>query len=309
MKTSVVLSAYNGEKYIQEQLESIEKQTISVDEVMIIDDGSTDSTIKICKTFIKTHNLSTWKIICNDKNQGFVHNFIHGAYLSKGDVIFFSDQDDIWVNDRVECFMKYFNSNMNILSLTTTFSRFSEDGRVLDSHVVHPNSKKDSLIKISLRNYCHFCSYLGMSMAIRRSLLFKYDFINFEKHISTHDIFFNYVAVINNGLYHLDKVLTKRRSYDSSTSNRNISNGIKLCNSKLHYKLLSDIDLKKTFYEMHIAAPYYQKYLKNNMKNEEKRLTYVVSTSIVDYIKQIVLLFTDLRLEYLKDFVRVFLLK
>lgn len=306
MKTSVVLSAYNGAKYIHEQLESIGKQTIPVDEVIIIDDGSSDSTVKICRKFIETHDFVSWKIICNDKNHGFVHNFIHGAYLAKGDVIFFSDQDDVWVDDRVECFLKYFNSNKNILSLTTTFSRFSEDNRLLDSHVIHPNSKKNGLRKISLRNFCHFCSYLGMAMAIRRSLLFKYDFINFEKRISTHDIFFNYVAVINNGLYHLDKVLTKRRSYDSSTSNLNISQGIKRCNSKLHYKLLADINLKMTFYEMHVAAPNCQKYLKNNLKNEAKRLKYVVSNSIVDYIKQIMLLFTDLRFEYLKDFYRVF---
>ena len=65
MKTSVVLSAYNGEKYIFEQLESIRTQTVPVNEVLIFDDCSSDETSKICSNFIKIHGLSNWKFVIN----------------------------------------------------------------------------------------------------------------------------------------------------------------------------------------------------------------------------------------------------
>ena len=71
MKTSVVLSAYNGEKYIFEQLESIRTQTVPVNEVLIFDDCSSDETSKICSNFIKIHGLSNWKFVINTSNKGF----------------------------------------------------------------------------------------------------------------------------------------------------------------------------------------------------------------------------------------------
>ena len=84
MKTSVVLSAYNGEKYILEQLESIRMQTIPVDEVLITDDCSTDNTATICRQYIKEQKLTNWSLIVNPRNTGFIKNFLNGFNAATG---------------------------------------------------------------------------------------------------------------------------------------------------------------------------------------------------------------------------------
>lgn len=88
MKTSVVISTYNGEKYILEQLDSIRTQTLTVDEVLIFDDRSHDNTVELCRDFINKFNLENWKVLNNEKNKGFVKNFIDGLYETTGDIIF-----------------------------------------------------------------------------------------------------------------------------------------------------------------------------------------------------------------------------
>ena len=66
MTVSVVMSSYNGEKYIREQLESLLMQTRKIDEVIIADDCSSDNTVAIVEDFIRKNNLkSNWRIIIN----------------------------------------------------------------------------------------------------------------------------------------------------------------------------------------------------------------------------------------------------
>ncbi len=100
-KTSIVMATYNGGKYILEQLESIRHQTLKVDEVLIFDDGSSDNTVNIIEAFINNHNLD-WKLVVNNENYGWRKNFIQGIDKASGDLIFLSDQDDIWGNRKVE---------------------------------------------------------------------------------------------------------------------------------------------------------------------------------------------------------------
>ena len=60
MKTAVVLACYNGEKYIVEQLDSLRLQTRVLDEILIVDDCSTDNTIQIVEEYIKQYELKNW---------------------------------------------------------------------------------------------------------------------------------------------------------------------------------------------------------------------------------------------------------
>ena len=70
MYLSVVISTYNGSKYILEQLDSIRNQTRRADEVMIIDDCSTDDTVEKINNFLKKYNLNNWKIVKMSKIKG-----------------------------------------------------------------------------------------------------------------------------------------------------------------------------------------------------------------------------------------------
>lgn len=101
-KISVVMTSYNGSHYIVEQLESIRAQSHQVDEVIICDDCSTDETFKIICSYIEKNKLANWLAYENDTNLGWMRNFYKAVSLCSGDIIFFSDQDDIWLPDKVE---------------------------------------------------------------------------------------------------------------------------------------------------------------------------------------------------------------
>ena len=101
MKISIVVATFNGEKYIQEQLESFVNQTVLPDEIIISDDGSSDSTMKLLKEFKDSCSCSI-RIVENTGNHGVTGNFENAAKLATGDIVFFSDQDDVWYQNKIE---------------------------------------------------------------------------------------------------------------------------------------------------------------------------------------------------------------
>lgn len=101
MKISIAMATYNGEKYILEQLESFVMQTRQPDELMITDDCSTDGTVNILKNFQKNAPF-TVKIYINDTNLGYTQNFNKALQLCSGDLVFLSDQDDVWFDEKLE---------------------------------------------------------------------------------------------------------------------------------------------------------------------------------------------------------------
>lgn len=106
MRISVALCAYNGEKYIRQQLCSILSQTVAVSEIVICDDCSSDSTVYIIEQIARQYP-DVIRLIVNKKNIGFRENFEKALKECQGDYIFFSDQDDIWRQDKVEKSVAY----------------------------------------------------------------------------------------------------------------------------------------------------------------------------------------------------------
>lgn len=95
---SVCIATYNGEKYIKEQLLSILPQLGKKDEVIISDDHSTDNTLDI----VKGLNDNRIKIVINNREKGYTSNFENALSYAIGDYIFLSDQDDIWMSNKVD---------------------------------------------------------------------------------------------------------------------------------------------------------------------------------------------------------------
>lgn len=92
------MAAYNGAAHIQEQLDSILAELASGDEVIVVDDGSTDGTREVLASLTDPRV----RIVFNEKNLGYVRNFEKALSLSSGDVVMLSDQDDVWIPGRVE---------------------------------------------------------------------------------------------------------------------------------------------------------------------------------------------------------------
>ena len=303
MKTSVVISTYNGEKYIIEQLESIRTQSVPVDEVLIFDDCSKDNTVEICINYIKMFHLIGWKIKRNEQNLGFVKNFIYGLYETSGDVIFLADQDDIWKYNKVELTVQIFKER-KCLSLASTFSRIDIHNEIINRHVVHPHRKKNGLRQISLEEYCCFNGYLGMATAISRNLLNFYDLRNFCNIFNSHDIMINYVSVIQDGLYFFDYTLVNRRSYLESTSNKQNGNHIKDCNgNSLLFCCMTTISWYRSYIAINIENEIQNKIITKYIHLQNQRLIYLKSFSIKDFLKEYKLLFSKIKLRYVKDFI------
>lgn len=129
---SVVMTTYNGEKYLTEQLDSIRNQTVAPSEVIICDDCSTDGTWEILVKYKAKYKLDCWHIFQNKKNIGWKINFYNALNRSTGDIIFLADQDDVWVECKIERCFAVMKNNTDIELLTTNYD-YLVNGKVKKS--------------------------------------------------------------------------------------------------------------------------------------------------------------------------------
>lgn len=101
MKVNIVLSTYNGARFLAEQLGSIQKQTFTDWQLLIRDDGSTDITPQIIAEFVKADPRIHFINEHDRQNFGVIKNFFTLVKYEKADYYFFSDQDDVWLPDKM----------------------------------------------------------------------------------------------------------------------------------------------------------------------------------------------------------------
>lgn len=171
MKVSVLMTTYNGEKYISEQLESILQQSRLADEVIICDDCSKDGTVSIIRDFINKHKLVNWMLHQNKENKGWKRNFIEGLRYTSGDVIFFSDQDDIWLSHKIEKMTDIMEKSKKIHCLAGRLIRVDGEGKEFEqqkeySISLHEYPKKE----IPFSKKFNTLILLGCVMCISRRL-------------------------------------------------------------------------------------------------------------------------------------------
>lgn len=169
MRISIVLSTYNGEAYITEQLDSILNQTRKADEVLIFDDCSTDKTRELISSFIEKNSLSNWWLTNNKTNLGWKKNFKRAMNTATGDLVFPCDQDDIWMPEKLEIMEKLMLENHDINVLTCGYVAFYEDGR----KAYHPKDNSGQLIQHKMRQDVFTTEYPGCTYAIRKSFIDK----------------------------------------------------------------------------------------------------------------------------------------
>lgn len=97
---SVVLATYNGERYLDQQLDSLLAQSLLPDELIVGDDGSTDSTTTILSDFARSSPFPT-RLVRRSQPLGPADNFLTTARLASGSLLTFCDQDDVWDPDKV----------------------------------------------------------------------------------------------------------------------------------------------------------------------------------------------------------------
>ncbi|MFT6754528.1 MAG: glycosyltransferase involved in cell wall biosynthesis, partial [Candidatus Azotimanducaceae bacterium] len=110
MKISIALTTYNGAAYLQAQLNSYLVQERLPDELVVCDDVSTDETVTILEAFKKTAPFQV-RVIINELNLGFTKNFEKALLNCSGDLVFLSDQDDVWYPEKILVVVKAFLLN------------------------------------------------------------------------------------------------------------------------------------------------------------------------------------------------------
>ena len=103
-KINILMATYNGRRYLRDQIDSILNQTYSDFRLLISDDASTDSTVKILEEYEKKD--SRVEIYCHEKNLGVVSNFEFLINKVRSEYFMFADQDDIWEPDKIEKSLK-----------------------------------------------------------------------------------------------------------------------------------------------------------------------------------------------------------
>ncbi len=132
----ILMATYNGENFVEEQIKSILNQTYKNFNLIIRDDCSTDRTVEIIKKIMK--NDKRIKLYQNEANLGYVKNFEKLCQDSSSSLIAFSDQDDVWMKEKVEklvsfmektksilvfCDMKVTDANLNVIN--ESFQKFN----------------------------------------------------------------------------------------------------------------------------------------------------------------------------------------
>ena len=102
MKVTILMSTYNGERFLAEQIESIRQQTYTDWQLLIRDDGSKDRTCEIIQDFCQKDNRIHFVNPDSVENLGVIKSFFHLLKHQMSDVYFFSDQDDVWLPEKVE---------------------------------------------------------------------------------------------------------------------------------------------------------------------------------------------------------------
>ena len=190
-KIDILLATYNGSKYLHEQLDSILSQSYGNINVIIRDDGSSDNTVMIIKEYEQKDNRV--KLLSDNLgNLGFVRNFEKLMKNSTSEYLMFSDQDDIWYNNKVETSYKRIKA-------------IEEKNGKSCPILVHTNSKimnyetrtKSLFISDCAKNSSFENSFFnffvqGSTMLINGSL--KREALPFSKEVYLHDRYLHLIA-------------------------------------------------------------------------------------------------------------------
>jgi hypothetical protein len=241
------MATYNGEKFILEQLQSLAAQTVLPDELVVSDDGSTDSTLDIVDAFAKSAPFPV-KIHRNNTRLGFANNFLHCAGLCTSELVAFCDQDDIWLDKKLErCRDRFIDQdvllcihNAKVWSPDETDSRHwpaFNKSVVLEAGIVDP-----------------LLVYPGFAMVVRKRLLSiiahttrpaNIHSLSSNPHPMSHDQWAWFIAAIFGKMAWIAETLALYRQHGGNTygagARRGIAGALRLSMNNLSYALQAQL--------------------------------------------------------------------
>ncbi len=285
MKISVVMATYNGQRFIQKQLDSIMEQTVRPDEIVVNDDRSKDETVDIVRAYAEKYPDIDWKINVNEVNKGYIGNFLNAIERSSGDMIVLSDQDDMWDKHKIELMQSYFEAHPDMLSLHTNYTIIDmEDKPIRENEINYQNS----LEKYSVRKFVKRLNYCGMSSAFRKDIkpyLKKLD----PAKLPTHDWTIHSLAVLLDGMYVSKEVVSYRRAHgdnvalnlDKKTERTGVEQRLMIVKDFLSYYML----MKKLSGMLGVTK--YDGVISDLIKTQKMRMCYLKKRSLLLWLSEI----------------------
>ena len=204
-KVTVCMAVYNGQKYLNEQINSILIQLREYDELIISDDGSKDMTSSILESYAKSDNRI--KVIIGPC-QGVVKNFENALYCATGDYIFLCDQDDVWNRDKISLCLTFLAEYDLILTNCSVVDR--------NLNVIHKSFFSVNQLKQGFFGNIHHNSYIGCCMAFNRKVLELS--LPFPKNLPMHDWWIGLISNLFGKVKYYDNPLILYRRHESNVS-------------------------------------------------------------------------------------------
>lgn len=187
ISVDILLPTYNGEIYIKDQIESILNQSHSNLRLIIRDDGSKDNTINIIKDFQSKDNRVVL-IESKEGNLGLVKSIEKLLMISDAEVIFFSDQDDYWIKNKIEIFIQHYNTSEQPILIHSNCYVTDNELNIKGDFI--QDISKNKGLKDSLFNYF----VQGSSAMINKKL--KEHLLPFPDDVYVHDRYFHIISEI-----------------------------------------------------------------------------------------------------------------
>jgi glycosyltransferase involved in cell wall biosynthesis len=161
------MATYNGERFLKEQLDSLARQTLLPFELVVCDDNSRDATLSILGDFQDKSPFPV-RIVVNDTNMGHGHSFLRAAEIASGEFIAFCDQDDVWMNNKLEAVWEVFKQHRDLMMVS--HSAIQVDENLNELPYVMPDYGRDFKIVESL-NSPSLGSLPGFTCCVHRSAM------------------------------------------------------------------------------------------------------------------------------------------
>lgn len=214
-KVCGVLATYNGEQYLQKMLDSLVRQTLPLNTLIVVDDGSNDSTIEILERY---KNKLPIQLTLSSENQGHCKAFAKGLELanqntSPEDIIVLADQDDIWLPQKIKILVSQLNN------LESEKTLIFSDANVIDKNdiEIHKSWRKYANIstEIPLKTRIAGTNNITGCLSAFRASLLKY-ILPFPQGINVHDAWIAMVASQKGNIIAIDDCLIQYRIHKNN---------------------------------------------------------------------------------------------
>jgi glycosyltransferase involved in cell wall biosynthesis len=212
---SIAMATYNGAKYLQEQLDSFLSQTRRPDELVVCDDDSTDATLDILDAFRRQAPFPV-RIFRNETTLGYYRNFEKALSLCEGDIIFLSDQDDVWFSNKIAEMARILSTQSHVFVLQANM--------VLTDDELRPSSftQLDNILSVGLTPEAFVT---GCGTALRREWLAIA--LPFPAQLNGHDNWIHRLARSLDVRMLYEDPLQYYRRHDGNASNWKVSRPFK----------------------------------------------------------------------------------